>query len=45
MLVIHPKSINGDKFREFVQYLRKKYPFRKMGMYLDNLSFHHSKDT
>ena len=45
LLMMWEKSINNDKFHTFVKRLRKKYPFRRMCMYMDNLSIHRSKAT
>ena len=42
-LMLFEKSVNTPKFREFVSRLRAKYPFRKMALFMDNLSLHRSK--
>ena len=45
LLMMWEKSITNDRFHTFVKRLRVKYPFRRMCMYMDNLSIHRSKAT
>ena len=40
-----PRSVNKEKFFTFVKQLRAKYPFRRMALYMDQLSVHTSKAT
>ena len=45
LLMTFPQSVNKDKFADFVKQLRAKYPFRRMALYMDQLSVHTSKAT
>ena len=45
LLMMFPKSVNKDKFATFIKQLRAKYPFRRMALYMDQLSVHTSKAT
>ena len=45
LLMMYPKSVTNDRFHTFIKRLRAKYPFRRMCMYMDNLSVHRSKAT
>ena len=38
----YPKSVNIDKFIEFLKELRRKNPFAKMALFMDQLSVHKS---
>ena len=38
--MIYPKSIDTDKFIEFLQKLRFKYPFDQIALFMDRLSVH-----
>ena len=45
LLMIWPYSINRSRFQTFAKKLRAKYPFRRMCIYMDNLSVHRSGET
>ena len=45
LLMMWPNSITNDRFHTFVKQLRKKYQFRRMCLYMDNLSIHRSRAT
>ena len=45
LLMMWPKSVTNDRFHTFIKRLRSKYPFRRMNLYMDNLSIHRSKAT
>ena len=38
----YEKSVNIEKFNDFLKYLRKRYPFDKMALFMDRLSVHTS---
>ena len=40
-----PRSINSERFCKFLVALRNKHPFKKLALFLDNLSCHHSKSV
>lgn len=41
----YEKSVNMDKFFNFLKYLRRKYPFDKIAIFMDRLSVHTSNKT
>ena len=41
--MLFDKSINAQKFKEFLVNLRHKYPFRKIAIVMDNLQVHKTK--
>ena len=43
--MIFDDSVNTDKYHLFLKLLRRKYPFRKMIIYCDNLGLHKSGIT
>ena len=43
MIMNFEKSVNADKFVEFLTRLRQKYPFEKMALFMDRLMVHRSK--
>ena len=45
LLMMWDKSVTNVRFHEFIKRLRAKYPFRRMNIYMDNLSIHRSKAT
>ena len=45
LLMMWEKSVNTDKFHAFLKRLRSKYQFRRICIYMDNLSIHRSKIT
>lgn len=42
---VYPKSVNIDKFIDWLEDLRAKYPDRLMACFLDNLQVHKAKRT
>ena len=44
-LMTWPKSVNGERFVDFLKKLRRKTHGRRICVYLDNISFHRSEDT
>ena len=45
LVQVHDKSINKQKFKQFLDELRAKNPFLDMMLIMDNLKLHKSKDT
>ena len=45
LCMIWPKSVNTQRFQTFLRRLRAKYPFRRMCLYMDNLSVHKANAT
>ncbi len=43
MIMNFEKSVNADKFVEFLTRLRQKYPFEKLALFMDRLMVHRSK--
>ena len=42
-VMLFEQSVNQVKFIEFLVKLRQKYPFRKMALFIDNLTAHKTK--
>ena len=45
MLKIYDKSVDTDKFIQFLKSIRQKYPFKRLALFQDNLTVHLSKKT
>ena len=45
LCMIWPKSVNTERFSTFLHRLRAKFPFRRMCIYMDNLSVHKANAT
>ncbi len=43
MIMNFEKSVNADKFVEFLTKLRQKYPFEKIALFMDRLMVHRAK--
>lgn len=45
LIKVYEKSINQDKFISYLKDIRQKHPFRKLSLFMDNLSVHRAKNT
>ena len=43
LILNYERSVNSDKFVQFLTRLRQKYPFEKLALFMDRLMVHRSK--
>ena len=39
---LYPRSVNGDKYEQYLRELRQRNPFRRLALFQDNLAVHRS---